>query len=215
MAADPVVLRIVRPYASPEEYLVAEAWSVDARAMLLIGEAPLPADTPVVFEVTLKDGSRPIKAEARVAGAVDAKDGRPAGLRVRFRRYGASTKAFIERAMALVAGGNLDAIGAQATSGAEPSGPGTSSPEASTPIHIAPEAPPPLELTPDAPPRVPSEAPQRATSPSGRPSVAAALGALRARGEVPLEAPPNREYLLEKLRQRNTPEDVTVRFQRD
>ncbi len=217
MAADPVVLRIVRPYASAEEYLAAEAWSVDARAMLLIGEAPLPADTAIVFEVMLKDGSRPIKAEARVSGAVEAKDGRPAGLRVRFRRYGASTKAFIERAMAFAAGGSLDASSGPAANAAEASGPGTSSPEASAPIHLAPDAPQPIQLTPEAPAlvRASPELSERTASPSGRAEPRALLAALRARAAGAPETPANREYLLEKLRQRNAPEDVTMRFQRD
>jgi hypothetical protein len=217
MAADPVVLRIVRPYGSAEEYLAAEAWTVDARAMLLIGEAPLPADTAIVFEVTLKDGSRPIKAEARVSGAVEAKDGRPAGLRVRFRRYGASTKAFIERAMAFAAGASLDGSSAPAANATEPSGPGTSSPEASAPLHMAPEAAMPLELTPGAPApvRAALEILERAASPSGRAGSPALLAALRARADRMPETPANREYLLEKLRQRNAPEDVTMRFQRD
>jgi hypothetical protein len=218
MAADPVVLRILRPYGSAEEYLAAEAWSLDARSMLLIDEAPLPADTPVVFEVTLKDGSRPIKAEARVSGPVEAKDGRPGGLRVRFRRYGASTKAFIERAMSVAAGGSVEAAAAPAANPAEPSGPGTSSPEASAPLNVAPEALVRVELAPEPPVAAPPPAPEvpgpRAT-PSEYPNAAAALAALRARAAAAPEPPSNREYLLEKLRQRNAQEDVTVRFQRD
>jgi len=218
MAAEPVVLRILRPYGSTEEYLAAEAWSVDARAMLLIGEPPLPADTAIVFEVTLKDGSRPIKAEARVSGPVEAKDGRPAGLRVRFRRYGASTKAFIERAVAFGAGG-AEASPAPAAASAEPSGPGTSSPEASTPIQLTPDAfmaPPVVPEPPVAAPATFEAAPAQplGISPSGRPGAPAALAALRARGELAVETPPNREYLLEKLRQRNAPEDVTMRYMR-
>src|SRR5690349_18258740 len=92
--------------------------------MLLIDEQELPADTMLTFAVTLGDGSRPIKAEARVIGSVAASDGRPGGLRVRFKRYGAPTKAFIERAMALVAsgaGGGQPV--AQSASQAEPSSP--------------------------------------------------------------------------------------------
>ncbi len=103
--ASPVVLHITRPYANAEEYLAAEAWSVDARAMLLIDQPYLEPDTAIVFDVTLGDGSRPIKAEAKVSRSVQADGDRPGGLRVRFKRYGAPTKAFIDRAMELVATG--------------------------------------------------------------------------------------------------------------
>src|SRR5690348_16606652 len=111
--------------------------------------------------------------------------------------------------MAFAAGG-ADVSPAPATGAAEPSGPGTSSPEASTPIQLTPDAPPPLPVAP-APP---DPAPARGSSPSGRPDARAALAALRARGDAMPETPPNREYLLEKLRQRNAPEDVTMRYMR-
>src|SRR5688572_6044492 len=111
-----------------EEYLAAEAWTLDTRSMLLIDEPELPVDTMLTFAITLADGSRPIKAEARVMGTLAPSDGKPGGLRVRFKRYGAPTKAFIERAMALVAagaggpGGGADQ-GLPQASNAEPSSP--------------------------------------------------------------------------------------------
>ena len=118
------MLHVTRPYANVEAYIAAEAWTLDTRSMLLIGEPELPADTMITFAVTLGDGSRPIKAEARVTGSVAASDGRPGGLRVRFKRYGAPTKAFIERAMALVASG---------AGGGQPAAPTGSRPEPSSP----------------------------------------------------------------------------------
>lgn len=97
----PVVVHVVRPYESDRDYLAAEAWSIDARSMLLIDAQPLPADTAVLFDVALSDGRRVIRAEGRVVGLVAASGGRPGGLTVRFRRFGAATKAFVERAVAL------------------------------------------------------------------------------------------------------------------
>lgn len=96
---NPVVVHVVRPYESEQEYLAAEAWSIDAKSMLLIGAEPLPPDTTLLFDIALADGSKPIRAEGRAVGVVAATEERPGGLRVRFKRFGAATKAFIERAV--------------------------------------------------------------------------------------------------------------------
>lgn len=99
LAVNPIVVHVVRPYGSELEYLAAEAWSIEARGMLLIDADELPADTTVLFDVALGDGQKPIRAEGRVVGVVPAKGDRPGGLKVRFKRFGATTKAFIERAV--------------------------------------------------------------------------------------------------------------------
>jgi hypothetical protein len=96
---NPVVVHVVRPYASEQDYLAEEAWSIDARSMLLIDADPLAADTPVLFDVALEDGQKPIRAEGRVVAMVPAQGDRPGGMKVRFKRFGAATKAFIERAV--------------------------------------------------------------------------------------------------------------------
>lgn len=96
---NPVVVHVVRPYSSEQDYLSAEAWSIDAKSMLLIDAQALPVDTAVLFDVALSDGHKPIRAEGRVLSVVAAQGDRPAGLRVRFKRFGAATKAFIERAV--------------------------------------------------------------------------------------------------------------------
>ncbi|MEZ4224923.1 MAG: hypothetical protein R3B13_28475 [Polyangiaceae bacterium] len=97
--SEPVSLRVRRPYASVEEYLEAESWSIDARSMLLIDEPELPEGEVVKFEVVLDDGSRPIRAEGVVYKAVAPRGRRPGGLRVKLKRMGAQTKAFIDRAL--------------------------------------------------------------------------------------------------------------------
>jgi hypothetical protein len=204
---EPVVLHIVRPYANVEEYLAAEAWTLDTRSMLLVGETGLAPDTAIVFDVTLGDGARPIKAEARVIGAVEPLDGKPGGTRVRFRRYGAPTKAFIERAVTFVATGVDSGPPPPLPGPPEPSGPGISAPEASVPLNPAP-------ATVSNPARAESLN-SASAAPSGSAGSGAALGRLRTRGAATPETPANREVLLEKLRQRGAPEDVTVRFQRD
>ena len=94
-----IVIHVLRPYASEEEYLAAERTSIDSKSMLLIDQPPLAVDTTVVFEVALSNGDRPIRAEGKVLEHVAANDGRPGGLRVRFKRFGAATQAFIGRAV--------------------------------------------------------------------------------------------------------------------
>lgn len=216
--ASPVVLHVRRPYANVEEYLRAEAWSIEERAMLLIDQPPLDKDTAIVFDVTLGDGSRPIKAEAKVSRHVEPEGERPGGLRVRFKRYGAPTKAFIERAVAYVARGD--------------SVPPAPMPEPSDPLAVA-DAPPPEiassveHVPPDASTAIDPQdsAPTlmldlknvfRAVpvAPTGSPDVGQGLASLRARNAGTPDTPPNREVLLEKLRQRGLPEDATGRFER-
>lgn len=191
--SDPIVLHVIRPYANAEEYLRNEAWTMDARTMLLIGEADLPPGTQVTFDVTLGDGSRPIRAEARVLANVEPTGSRPGGVRVRFKRYGASTKTFIDKAVEMADRASM------------------------RPAARATPAPPKPATVP--PPRDPSERPAKAPPPAvvlgGSPDdLQKALGALRARaaGTGDLGAPPERELLLERLRQRGQSEDVTTRF---
>src|SRR5882724_11899582 len=99
MLSSPIVIHVLRPYANEDEYLAHERASIDAKSMLLIDQPALPAETPIVFDIQLANGQKPIRAEAKVIGYVAASAGNPAGLRVRFKRFGAATKAFIDRAV--------------------------------------------------------------------------------------------------------------------
>lgn len=94
-----VVLRVHRPYADEDTYVAAESWSIDDKAVLLIDQPDLPRDTVVRFEIVLSDGSKPIRAEGKVHKPVAPDGERPGGLRVRFRRFDAATKRFIDRVM--------------------------------------------------------------------------------------------------------------------
>ncbi len=96
---NPVVLHVVRPYPDEQAYLAAEAWTIDERGMFLIDDRVLEPETAVVFDVALQNGAKLIRAEGRVEHHVAAEGGHPAGLRVRFRRFGAQTKSFIDRAV--------------------------------------------------------------------------------------------------------------------
>jgi hypothetical protein len=208
--SSPVVLHITRPYADAEEYLRAEAWSIEERAMLLIDQPALAKDTAIVFDVTLRDGSRPIKAEAKVTRSVEPEGNRPGGLRVRFKRYGAPTKAFIERAVAYVARG--DSVPPAPLP--EPSDPSAEAaappPEVASAVEHLPPPPLTLDLSDNAPTLMldakrfmaMAATPTAAAAPTGSPSAGTGLAALRARSRTEPETPANRDALLGKLRQR-------------
>ncbi len=156
--------------------------------MLLIDADPLPADTAVLFDVALSGGQKPIRAEGRVMGSVAPNGDRPGGLRVRFKRFGAATKAFIERAV---------------KTRSDPQA--ASQPEAAS----APQAAPAPE-----PSRPSAPEPERASMPEVRASMTdleqipvvtptpREASGLRNRVPGPVAAPANREELLERLRRR-------------
>jgi hypothetical protein len=201
---NPVVVHVVRPYASEQEYLNAEAWTIDQRSMLLIDAEALPGDTAVLFDIAIADGQKPIRAEGRVVGMVSPNGGRPGGMRVRFKRFGAATKAFIERAVKAKSGGP------------EPERPST--PEAERPSAPEAERPSAPEAAPSNggghPPRLVdgdrSSMPEvRASMTDLEPAFATPAtpstrepSGLRQRLPGPVTAPANREELLQRLRQR-------------
>lgn len=172
--SSPVVIHVVRPYADEEEYLARESESINAKSMVLIDQPALPFDTAVVFDIQLGNGNKPIRAEAKVMGSVAATSTTPGGLRVRFKRFGAATKAFIDRAVAL--------HGAPAPA-----------PEAARPAPAALEAVPTSEPEPiSAPLASPIEAAAERGESSG----------VHRRPVIPVGAPANREELLQRLRVR-------------
>ena len=179
---NPIVVHVVRPYSTEEQYLAAEAWSIEQRGMLLVGAEELAADTAVLFDVALADGHKPIRAEGRVVGSVPAQGDRPGGVRVRFKRFGAATKAFIERAVQA-----KSSPGAVAPSSpiAAPEPERLSMPEvraSMTDLEAISLPPPPVAAAPRSSEREPSGVRQRVPG--------------------PVAAPANREELLARLRQR-------------
>lgn len=94
------VLHVARPFATESEYLAAEAWTIEARGMLLFTDAVLEPNSIIVFDLTLEGGARPIRAEVRVGPRFAATEEHASGVRVFFRRFGSQTKAFIDRALA-------------------------------------------------------------------------------------------------------------------
>ncbi len=171
----PIVIHVLRPYANEEEYLERERTSIGAKSMLLIDQPALPVETAIIFDVTLTNGQKPIRAEGKVLGYEPPSARGPGGLRVRFKRFGAATKAFIDRAVA--------SAGSAAPSPAEPLAAPVEAPQAtdSSPVQPLPEpSPPPIvERTADE------------TSGVHRKAV------------LPVAAPANRDALLSRLRARH------------
>jgi hypothetical protein len=198
----PVVLHLSRPYANADEYVAREAWSIDTRSMVLVGQAELPTDTDIVFDVTLADGSKPIRAEARVVGAVEPAEGRPGGLKVRFKRYGAATRAFVERAVsARWSAGDAPPPSVAPPASVRPPAsarpPASVLPPASTrpPASVRPSAPPPGSARPSGVPVWEEDKTSRFTR-------AVALARPMSHVAAEVDAPSDREVLLERLRKR-------------
>jgi hypothetical protein len=193
---NPVVVHVVRPYSSEEEYLAAEAWTIDARGMLLIDAEPLPMETAVLFDVALVGGHKPIRAEGRVMGRVAPSGDRAGGLRVRFKRFGAATKAFIERAVRAKSGGGEPERQSQ-TELERPS-----EPEAERPSEPEAERPSLVEVERFSLPEVRASMTDLETLPLAPPPPARDQSGTRQRVPGPVVAPANREELLARLRQR-------------
>jgi hypothetical protein len=181
---NPVVLHVIRPFATEAEFLEHEAWTIDARGMLLVDQRDLEPDSVVVFDVALASGAKVIRAEGRVIGYLAATDERPGGLRVRFRRFGAQTKAFIDRAVA--ARGQELSSGMSLRPGLAPAGPDAA--------RLSQLETQPLSPRGDAAIQNVGVEPPRQEEPSG----------IHARPLAPVVTPTNRDELLERLRARSS-----------
>lgn len=191
--SETVSLHLVRPYASEDELIAAESWAVDRKGMVLIGQDRLPSGTLVRFELLLEDGQRVLVAEGKAVGYAKPDGDRPGGAKVRFKRFNAAGKAFVERALAAKAGAQADAV-------AEPA---PTEPQAD-----AAAEPAPTEAQADAtPPAEPASAEDR-DRPARRPAVpptraeGVERSGIRQRAVGPVAPPENRDELLEKLRER-------------
>jgi hypothetical protein len=187
LVTNPVLLRVLRPYPNADAYVAAESWSIDVKGMLLVNEAAHPAGTAVRFDVTLSNGEKVIRAEGVVVRHVAARGDRPAGLQVRFKRFGGTTKAFIDRVVAARAADRKP-------------------PRMTLPS--LPEAPEPTikELPTDPRASVTSLTPELTSFGPLPPRLASASGTpfarLRERRPGPVAAPADRDGVLRRLRQR-------------
>jgi hypothetical protein len=165
-ARPPVAIRIVRPYATEEEFFEHELETVGKTSVILIGAHARPTGVILRFEVTLSTGATILRGEGRVlAHKESAFRGQP-GLSLRFTRLDPRSKALVDKATAM-----REARSGDSTSGrlsGRPSAP-PARPSAPPPPPPSP-APPPLDLalaaalTADTPPPVPAHAPEPPSS---------------------------------------------------
>jgi hypothetical protein len=228
----PVAIRIVRPYDSEDELLENELETVGKTSIILIGAHPRPTGVILRFEVTLQGGATVLRGEGRVLGHKEkAFRGQP-GLSLRFTRLDPKSKGVIDRAVAMREArlsGDLPSMRPSAPSHpeqAEASAPPPPAP-AHEPVHVPVSFPAPADpaieaaltaATPEPPPhdRLPDAAlpptmdPPPVTPPSdpipidvgpiSDPVVVSSPTPSSSRG--PLQAPPDREALLTRLRER-------------
>lgn len=190
--AERIPIRLTRPYASVEEFVAAEGWTIGKNGVVLIGHDALEAGTEVRCEIALSSGEPLVRAEGTVVREIPAQAGRPAGLQIRFQRVTPATKAFIKRAQDLRGGqsGERGDLASDVRAAAEP-----------------PTSEPALPKPPSPPP--PSAPSHRSATAWGRPSrapgapVSRALDALRIRAGQSIPPPENRDELLRRLRERS------------
>jgi hypothetical protein len=95
----PFTLRIARPYASREDYLQGDYWTVERSEMLLLDVEGVAQGAQVTFEIILENKEIVVRGEGRALELIPPRDGRPGGVRVRFKQLDAASKATLRRAL--------------------------------------------------------------------------------------------------------------------
>ena len=97
----PVAFRLKRPYNTEEEFLLGDGHAVWRSGMILVGANPRPIGLIVRFEVALQDGTALFRGEGKVIAHRPEPDGdTPPGLEVQFIRLDARGKTLLERLLA-------------------------------------------------------------------------------------------------------------------
>lgn len=203
--SSPFTLRIARPYTSREAYLEGDYWTVERSEMLLLDVEGVAQGAQVTFEIVLENKEIVVRGEGRALELVPPRDGRPGGVRVRFKQLDAGSKATLRRALEIQ---KKKATERQAATPAVMDPPPPVEPEAAkdepkqtavtaqeqTATNTAEPAP---EVTSPAPvePAPEVAAPTPVEAERDEPSGVHRIG-------DPVRAPENREALLERLRER-------------
>lgn len=201
----PFTLRIARPYASREDYLQGDYWTVERSEMLLLDVEGVAQGAQVTFEIILENKEIVVRGEGRALDLVPPRDGRPGGVRVRFKQLDAESKATLRRALEIQ---KKKATERQAAAAAAVESPTPAEPD---PAKVEPKETPVATqeqpATPEAAPapEVASPAPAEAAAEAAAPIAAEPLreepSGVHRIGD-PVRAPENREALLERLRER-------------
>ncbi|HEY5960394.1 MAG TPA: hypothetical protein VIV60_27760 [Polyangiaceae bacterium] len=152
---DPLSIRVDRPYVTEEAFLEAEAWSVNARSMLLIDIDPIPEGTALRCELRLSNGHALIVAEGYAVKHLNATATRPSGLVVRYKRMSAASTEFVKRAVA---------YNAESKAGSSPLA-------APVPMATQTRPPPASSRSSVTPAQAPSVPPRASSRPAQAPSV--------------------------------------------
>jgi hypothetical protein len=195
--ADSGTLRITRPYPSLDAYLEGDAWTVERSDMLLIGVEGVGPGTSVEFEIVLTSGETVVKGEGRAVETLAPRNGRPGGLKLRFRKLEGSSKATLKRALEVQKREKAKSspVASEEPPKAEPANREAPKAEPAKVEAVAPKAaPPPAPAEPaEAAPEPPNgELRKTSAEPSG----------VRHRVAGPVAPPANRDALLARLRGR-------------
>jgi hypothetical protein len=176
-------LQLVRPFQDEQSFIDAEGWTLKKSSVLLVDAPGLAIGTMVRCDISLESGQTLIRAEGKIVEEVAPEGGRPGGLKLRFQRVAPDTQEFINRVLSSARVEPVD------------SGP-AASPGPLAPPDEEPASPEFAEATAGgAEPR-----PAGPTEPA--PPEDDADSGLHARVVAPVEPPPNREELLDRLRAR-------------
>jgi len=174
-------LQLVRPFQDEQSFIEAEGWTLKTSSILLVDAPALAIGSTVRCDISLESGETLIRAEGKIVEEVAPEGSRPGGLKLRFQRVAPDTQAFINRVLSSARVEPVD------------SGP-AASPGPLTPPDEEPDSPEAAAATADG------EAPSRTTEPA--PAEDDTDSGLHARVVAPVEPPPNREDLLDRLRAR-------------
>ena len=98
-ASRPVAIRVIRPYASEDEYLAKEGDSITKTTIELIGAHSRPLGIILRFEVTLQSGKTLVRGEGRVTQFnANGRYDQPS-LSLRFTKLDPKSKALVDRAV--------------------------------------------------------------------------------------------------------------------
>jgi hypothetical protein len=182
----PPTIRITRPWASEKEFIDADLAYLGRTAILLPNAPAREPGELIRFEIVLSTGAAVFRGEGHVVAHHPPGGPKPASLEVRFTRIDARSKLVLdrvrERRTALVRSGSMPppALVSQAPPGGLSMGP---------PPLIMSQAPPPG-----------SDTGSFRVIPGRSAETESAVRRAKARGPIP--APPNREEILGRLRER-------------
>lgn len=226
-ARPPVAIRIVRPYQTDDEFLTSELETVGKTSIILIGAHPRPTGVILRFEVTLASGITILRGEGRVLGHKESAFRGQPGLSLRFTRLDPKSKALVDRAAAMrearLSGASLPPPAPAPTPPPPAPPPPSSEPAIAVALAAQTPEPPPATSMEDLPthvdtressPLLVSPMSERAPDPEPQPEPPAEAQREHAAEPVPgpvvgatsrgraLDAPPDRDALLSRLRQR-------------